>query len=84
MQSFKLSFLIFLNIHFLIILLMEQFDLTVFKIGLEQGVFDHLQLMDFIYGGIKLTRKENNNLFFVLYVSHFNSLVWLIPCDLIF
>lgn len=58
MQSLKLSFLIFLNIHFLIILLMEQFDLTVFKIGLEQGGFDHLQLMDFIYGGIKLTRKE--------------------------
>lgn len=84
MQSLKLSFLIFLNIHFLIILLIEQFDLTVFKIWLEQGGFDHLQLMDFIYGGIKLTRKENNNLFLEWNVSHFNSLVWLIPCDLIF
>ena len=53
---------------------MKKFDLTVFKIGLENGVFDQLQMMNLIYGEMKLDRLKKEHLSFVWNVSLFNKL----------
>lgn len=53
---------------------MEGFDLTLFKIGLENGVFDQLKVMNFIYGEIKLDRQQKSNPPLVWHVSAFNKL----------
>jgi len=53
---------------------MKEFDLTVFKIGLKEGVFDQLQVMNFIYGEIKLKRPQKDRISFVWNVSSFNKL----------
>lgn len=50
---------------------MEEFDLTLFKIGLKEGVFDQLKVMNFIYGEIKLDRPQKDR---VWNVSSFNKL----------
>lgn len=53
---------------------MEEFDLTLFKIGLENGVFDQLKVMNFLYGEIELDRQQKNKLSLVWNVSAFNKL----------
>jgi len=42
---------------------MKKFDLTVFKIGLEKGVFNHLLLMELIYGSIDSNAVQRKHLF---------------------
>ena len=53
---------------------MDKFDLTLFKIGLKENVFDQLQVMNFIYGEIKLDRPQKDRLSLVWNVSSFNKL----------
>ena len=52
---------------------MEQFDLTVFKLGLEKGVFDHMQVMDLIYGLPKPESEQKKHLLLVWNVPLFNK-----------
>lgn len=53
---------------------MEEFDLTLFKIGLENGVFDQLKMMNFIYGEIKHDQRQKSKPSLVWNVSSFNKL----------
>lgn len=53
---------------------MEQFDLTVFKIGLEKGVFQSNQVMHLIYGDLIYAKVPPDAFSLVWNVSNFNHL----------